>query len=35
MIYVAASLSNDFFKAMQIFNNVAGPVATGLVVAKI
>ena len=35
MIYVAASLSNDFYKAMQLFNTMAGPVTTGLVVAKI
>lgn len=35
MIYVAASLSNDFYKAMQLFNTVAGPVTTGLVVGKI
>jgi polysaccharide biosynthesis/export protein len=35
MIYVAASLSNDFYKAMQLFNTVAGPVTNGLVIAKV
>ena len=35
MIYVAASLSNDFYKAMQLFSTAVQPAVTGYAVSKL
>jgi polysaccharide export outer membrane protein len=35
MLYVAASMSNEFYKAMQLFNTAVGPAVTGVAVSKI